>query len=260
MIAEVSMTIKLTKTTIEKLVYQESGPKKQIVWDTQLPGFGVRVYPSGKKAFVLAYRSGGRKQLMVIGSVNIFTVEEARERARKHQVDVVDGHDPLTKRQHALRSETVEELCGLYIERHAKRRKKTWQDNQHYLNKHVLPTLGRLKVANIQTADIAKLHNRIGQKHPYSVNRVVKILVKMFSLAKIWGIVEYDHHNPAPGIEKFKEKKRNRWLTHDGLPRVTNAIAEEQDIYIRYAFFLYLLTGLRKTARNSYNSPICRTF
>ena len=64
-------------------------------WDDKVPGLGVRVYPSGKKAFVLSYRGDGRKRLMVLGRFGAdLTLEQARDTARKHRVGIKEGVDP----------------------------------------------------------------------------------------------------------------------------------------------------------------------
>ena len=68
----------------------------------------------------------------------------------------------------------------------------------------------------------------------------------MFELGKRWGFVPEERANPAKGIEHFKEHKRDRWVTPDELPRLTQAIDQEVNLYARYAFWLYLLTGMRK--------------
>jgi Arm DNA-binding domain len=66
---------KLTKRTIEALAPREID---FMVWDQDVPGFGVRVMPSGRKSFVLQYRAGRRSRRMVLGYVNVVTPEQAR--------------------------------------------------------------------------------------------------------------------------------------------------------------------------------------
>jgi hypothetical protein len=68
----------LTKRRIDELKFEPSGPAQQILFDEALPGFGVRVYPSGRKSFVLWYRtSSGRKRLAVVGGYGEMTVQQA---------------------------------------------------------------------------------------------------------------------------------------------------------------------------------------
>ena len=56
--------MKLTTSKIKDFTYRGGW---DVRWDDAVPGLGVRIYPSGKKAFVLSYRAKGRKRLMVLG-------------------------------------------------------------------------------------------------------------------------------------------------------------------------------------------------
>ncbi|MCZ6720220.1 MAG: Arm DNA-binding domain-containing protein, partial [Proteobacteria bacterium] len=95
-------------------------------WDTEVPGFGLRLYPSGKRAFVLSYRQKGRKRLMVLGRHGAdLTLSQARDRAKKERVAVKDGVDPLDEKRKAAQGSTFGDLISAYLERHARARKKT---------------------------------------------------------------------------------------------------------------------------------------
>ena len=89
------MTEKLTKRLIETLEYGAADGKKDIRWDSEISGFGIRLYPSGKKSFVLSYRQHGTKRHFTIGQYGNITLEQARELARKKFGEVADGKDPL---------------------------------------------------------------------------------------------------------------------------------------------------------------------
>ncbi|MCK7574873.1 MAG: site-specific integrase [Chromatiales bacterium] len=69
----------------------------------------------------------------------------------------------------------------------------------------------------------------------------------MFDLARRWGFVPEDHSNPARDIDRFKEAKRDRWVTPEELPRLAQAINEEPNQSARFGLWLYLLTGARKS-------------
>ena len=69
----------------------------QFVWDCQIPGFGVRVTPGGKKSFIFQYRTQTLEQgRITIAGYPAFTVEEARVVARKHLAAVEKGLRPQT--------------------------------------------------------------------------------------------------------------------------------------------------------------------
>ena len=75
---------------------------------------------------------------------------------------------------------------------------------------------------------------------------MLALLSKMFQLAEVWGIVEEGAPNPARNIQKFKEVKRDRWISPDELPGLVQAIEQEPNQSARFSVWLYLLTGLRK--------------
>ena len=90
----------LTKRVIDAL---EPTDKPWIGWDDKLTGFGVRIHPSGTKAFIVNYRigDGGRKapnKRVVIGRYGKTTPDQARRLARKLLGQVAGGDDPAYER------------------------------------------------------------------------------------------------------------------------------------------------------------------
>ncbi len=249
--------MKLTKRVIDGITYQGRGGQRQALWDEDLSGFGLRVYPNGKKAFVLSYRVAGRKRLMAIGAYGVLSLDEARKLVRKHLVSVDAGADPLEARQKDAQGETVKDLCAAYIERHAKPRNQSWKKDQSRIDRHILPAWGSRKAKAVTKKDVTDLHSKIGEgahrtsktgkAAPYEANRTLALISKMFELAKDWEFVPGDFCNPARGIRRCKESKRDRWVNPEELPKLARAIDLEHNIYVRMALWLYLLTGVRKT-------------
>lgn len=244
--------MKLTKSVVDKLVYTKKDRKRDIYWDDLMPGFGVRAYPPAsdggvKKAYVLSYRVAARKRLITLGYHGVLTIDQARSMAREKLVEVDKGEDPLTTRQKINSGKTIKELCSTYIERHAKPHKKSWSKDESHINRFILPNWGVRKVFNVLQTDVITLHNKIGKTRPYEANRLLTLLSKMFSLAHQWGYMPESSRNPAVGIKHYKEEKRDRWVTTEELPRLAQAINDEENIYAAKAIWLYLLTGLRKT-------------
>ena len=238
--------MKLTKRAIDSFIYQGNATHRDVRWDAALPGFGVRIYPNGRKAFVLSYRALGRKRLMTLGTYGILTLDQARDQARLQLASVIDGSDPLDKRKQAAQGKTIKDLGVAYLERHAKTHKKSWKEDERRINRYVLPIWGSLKVIAVKRADVAALHGKLGQATPYEANRVLELLAKMFSLARRWGYLDENAANPAKDIDRFKERKRDRWVTHKELPQLVQAIDLERNMYAKAALWLYLLTGVRR--------------
>jgi integrase len=243
--------MKLTQAKIAKLNYtrvSEKGKSAEIYWDDDLPGFGIRVYPSGKKTFVVTYRNAVRqKRWMTIGHYPVLTLKEARQKARKTLTEVLDGKDPLAEKEKVIAGEKVSDLCSAYIERHAKQRKKTWKTDEARIKNHIIPVWKNRLVASITRQDVAKLHDRIGRKTPYEANRTIQLISKIWNLAENWGYLTEGSSNPTKGIELFKEIQRERWMKPTEINRMINALVEEPSIYIRAVILLYLYTGVRKS-------------
>jgi integrase len=237
--------LKLTKKAIDALEYQGDGTSRDLRWDNSLPGFGVRIYPTGQKSFVLSYRFKGRKRLMVIGRYGPLTLDQARNRARRHLATIIDGRDPLAARKAEAQGTTMADLCDAYLERHAVR-KRSAPDDRRRIKRYILPRWNKAKVESITRAEVANLHHKIGQRTPYEANRVLALIRKMLNCARQWGFVSETYVNPASGIPLHPEKSRDRWVTQQELPRLAKAIDEEPNVYARAALWLYLLTGVRK--------------
>lgn len=238
--------MKLTKSLIDSLTYAGENNSRHVIWDSSLSGFGIRIYPSGRKAFVLSYRVDGRKRQLTIGNYGTLTLKQGQERARRHLVDISDGSDPLANKRKRAQAETIKSLCTRYISDYAKLHKKSWEDDERRINNNINPLWGGHKVISLSRSDISDLHNKIGATKPYEANRLLELLSKMFSLAEQWGFVPEGHPNPARKIVKFKEVKRDRWVTPEELPRLAKSIGEETSIYVKAVFWLYLFTGMRK--------------
>jgi len=111
--------VKLTKARIDGFKYE--GERKivrgrqifnrDVRWDDAAPGFGLRIYPTGRKSFVLSYRSNGQKRMMVLGEYGPLTLDQARRAALQRKADLIEGKDPLEQRIAAGKAQTVAELC-----------------------------------------------------------------------------------------------------------------------------------------------------
>ena len=236
----------LRQDTIKPLPYLGTKNAQCIYWDRQLPGFGVRVFPSGRRMFVCSYRVQGRKRLATLGRGDVLRLDVARKKAVSYLGQVAEGVDPQAPKETIKAAGTVKSLAETYIRRHAKLKKSTWVEDESYLARHLIPRFGTRLALTITTDDMAALHAEIGSKHPYAANRLLEVVRKMYNLGRKWGLVPHDKVNPASGVERFPETKRRRFVTPDELPQLSKAIDQEADEYVRHAVWLLLLTGLRR--------------
>ena len=239
---------KLTKRIVDGLSAQD---KDLMVWDGDLPGFGIRVKPSGVKSFCVQYRNGqGRSRRMTIGRFGRLTVDEARKGARQILADADRGNDPVSNKASLREAETMKELINLYLDRHARPHKspRSVKDDLSLINQHVIPRLGRRQVKEITRQDILNLHHDL-EDTPIRANRTLALLSKMFSLAEEWG-QRPSGSNPCFRVKRYKENKRKRYLSGEEFARLAEALnkGEEKGTESPFtvgAIRMLIFTGMR---------------
>jgi integrase len=239
-------TLKLRQDNVRTIPYQGHGGKHQCVyWDEALESFGLRVYPSGRRVYVCAYRINQRKRLATLGRADALSLDQARKKAMTYLAKAANQEDPQSNIDAQRQLKTIDELCEAYIEGHAKKKKKTWKEDQSCLKRHVLSKLsGRLAVSLV-TADMEVIHSQLGVEHPCGANDVLKVVRKMFNWGKVAGLVPRDHPNIVAGIVRFPERTRKRFVTTVEMPRLLQALEQEDNDYARHGIWLLLLMGLR---------------
>ena len=218
---------KLTKRFVEAT---EIGATRYDIFDSQIPGFGIRIAPSGTRTYVLMYRSGGRRWRVSLGRHGIVTPGQAREVAIDILARVKRGENPAASRQGGGQITTVADLAERFDEEHVAVRLKprTAKEYRRNVQLFIMPALGRLKVADVTRADVARFHHEF-RDTPYQSNRNLEIVSKMFNLAEMWGL-RPDGSNPCRHVKKYKEEKRERYLSADELARLGEVLRQcEQD-------------------------------
>ena len=238
---------KITKRSVDGLTPQTAS---YFHWDSQIPGFGVRVSPKGRKTYTLQYRVGGRTKRMSLGVHGKITPDQARELARRNLGEVASGQDPAGQVQRKRRAPNVSALCDRFLTEYVPVRCKpsTQREYTRCCDLFIRPKIGAMKIEDITRPDVAKLHHDLRDK-PYQANRVLGVLSKMFNLAEVWGL-RPDGSNPTRHVQKYKETPRERYLGPDEIEtlwRVLDQVVAEstETIHVAGAFRLLLLTGCR---------------
>lgn len=238
---------KLTKRTIEAL---EPTEKDYFVWDGDLSGLGIRVFPTGRKQFVLQYRYGRTSRRMSLGRFGAITPDQARGLALEAMVKLRQDVDPMAEKRAKRTALTVRELADRFDEEHIAVHLKasTAKEYRRNLRLFILPAIGHLRIVDVTRADIAKYHHD-WRHRPYQANRNLEIISKMFNLAELWGL-RPDGTNPRRHIKKYPEKKRERYFSAAELQAIGRVLCEMEAERIELpsaiaAVRLLLFTGCR---------------
>ena len=237
----------ISKRTVGKLPV---GDKDAVYWDRELLGFGVRVYPNGTKVYVVQTRAGGKSKRMAVGRHGVISPDQARRKAAQMIARIKAGEDPDPEATKKPPAPTVAELAERYLVEHVQVRCKprTVEACRWLVKKFVLPDLGDMAIDEVEREHISDLHHK-HRNTPYQANRILEVVRKMFNLAEAWGLRK-DGGNPCRFVQKYKEKKRERFLTEEEfrrLGRVLNEIEAEgpENLSAVTAIRLLMLTGCR---------------
>lgn len=240
--------LKLRQDNVRSVAYQGRGEKHQCVyWDTALEGFGVRVYPSGRRVYVCSYRVRRRKRLATLGRADVLTLDQARKKAVTYLGKVASHEDPQEAITQQRELKRVDELCDAFIEQHSKKKKRSWKCDQSMLERNVVPRLGSRLAVSITSADLEPIHASIGSTYPFAANRLLEVVRKMFNWGKVAGFVPLSTPSPIAGIVRFRERKRKRFITTVEMPRFIQALEQDDSEYARHGLWLLLLTGMRSS-------------
>ncbi|NJL26449.1 MAG: integrase arm-type DNA-binding domain-containing protein [Thermoanaerobaculia bacterium] len=244
------MKLRLNKRTIDEATYQ--GPGGCYLWDRDQPAFGIRIYPSGRKSFVVSYWCKGRRRFFTLGTYGRMTLHQAREAALEVFLRVHRGEDPAADRRATNDAPTIADLAERHLKEHAaiKKKARSAERDGRAWERCILPHLGKRKVADVTRADIAKLVTEMSET-PAMANKVFSLLSKAFNLAEIWGW-RPEGSNPCRHVGRYKEEGRERYLSESELARLGEVLVEAEESWgttpqAVAAVRLLILTGCRSS-------------
>lgn len=231
----------LTDQIIRKLEPPSGGSR--IVFDVDPAGFGVRVTAAGVKTFILDYRTVDKHRRYSIGRYPTWSLEAARKEARDLRTSVDKGGDPQAEKDQLRFEPRFDDLAKDYraSKDFLSLREHTRKDYARMIDKIILPKIGEFRLGAIGKRDVERVHSSL-ERTPYQGNRVLSLLSKMFSFALEEGRVTA---NPAHGVKKFHEDKREACLTVQQIQRFCEALDAYTDQDAANCLRLLLLTGSR---------------
>ncbi|MGJ5180401.1 tyrosine-type recombinase/integrase [Bradyrhizobium oligotrophicum] len=242
---------KLTADFIEAIA---ANGKDQTFSDTKVAGLVLRVTPAGTKLFRVEARVNGKLHRATLGTFPQMSLSAAQREARPALDALRQGRDPALEkaaRQKAIADGaiTVEELAAQWIEnRRSKLKPRTLDDYQKLFEQHINPAVGHLPVQALAFADVEALHAKMART-PRRANYSVSTLRALLNYAELMKI-RPPHSNPCKGIEFYRERQRERFLSEAEIAKAGSAIetAEGKGVIGPHAaagLRLALFTGAR---------------
>ena len=232
----------ISKRTVDALTVED---RDAVFSDDRIPGFGVRVYPSGSKVYVVQTRHRRKSRRVTLGRHGVITADQARKKAAETINRIKSGGDPVERG-----SVTVAELAVRYLEEHlgVHCKESTRKMYRSVVERFIVPSYGGVAVEDVEWKHINALH--LDLRHiPYQANRALEIGSKLFNLAEEWKL--RTGGNPCKYVRKYPERKRERFLTEAEF-RHLGAVLNEMEaegrlpVYPAAAIRLLMLTGCRR--------------
>jgi integrase len=261
---------RLTKRTVDAAA---PDGRDRFVWDDEMPGFGLRVFESGKKSYLIQYKlggRGGRTRRMTLGLHGKLTPDEARRKAATLLAVVTNGGDPAADRAEVKKAITVAELAELYYTEgpadKPNKKASSWQSDRSNIERHIKPLLGRRLIQSLTSPDIARFQADVASgksKADLKTGNRGRAIVKggkgtaARSLAVLGAMLQFAvarqliSTNPAKGVKLFKGELKERFLTDTEVGSLADALTTmERERTLpptaATAVRLLMLTGCRK--------------
>lgn len=242
--ARQQMRQRLIVRNIEAL---EPAERDYIVWDTDVPGFGLKVTPTGKRTFFLAYRTTAHTQRKPkIGDFPTLKPEAARRIAQDWAARVRAGGDPSRERMEERARESLGTLADLFEDyKAAKASMRSLDETARMFSKDVLPTLGKRRAEDITRADINRLLDKIAKRSQPVALRVRQALSAFYTWA-MPRLPDGFSHPVKSAIPIAPPAARTRVLTDDEIQALWGAVEGLGEPW-QTAVRLLILTGQRRS-------------
>ena len=239
-----------SKQSVDRLPVAD---REIVFWDQHLPGFGVRVYPTGSKVYIAHARYGGKTQRVTIGRHGVWSPENARRAAATLIANIKAGKAPGRPGADSpsATGPTVAEVAEDYMTQHVDVYCKptTQRYCRYILDRFLLPQFGSLRLGEITPDEVAALHYRLHET-PIMANQVVSLLSRLFQRAVASGGAPAGG-NPCRFIEKYPMRSCERFLSEQEFMRLGAVLSELEgaggiSASAAAALRLLMLTGCRR--------------
>lgn len=224
--------------------------EREILWDSELRGFGARKLKTGI-TYILKCRVKGQQRWLVIGTHGSpWSLVDARKEALRLLYEMANGGEPVVNRQ-AAKEKRIGDFLEVFLAEHEKRVKpRTFENYVRECRKVLGPNVGKYPISSdIKLSEaLAKLHKQMGNT-PRAANSMLQVM----SIFSNWAEAKKlrpEGRNPVRGIRKYKERKRERYLSSEELVRLGEVLeartkSSEESPFVISAVWLLIFTGAR---------------
>lgn len=252
--------VTFTKTNLERLAKNpptkaEAGGSGYITYcDTKLPGYVLRIRPSGTVTLLAQARNMGVGETVRVklGNFPTLSADEARGAAKTALGRIAAGEDVRADKDAArdVDNPTLQTVWDHYKTNHLEKHGKDKGGTMASLWKcHVKPKFGARKLSKITPNAVGDWHMKIGDKSPTQANRAVRLLRRLYNWSAKPKTFRYLGINPAAGLDAedwYTEPPRERDLSAAEQTRFFSTLASYENRDLRDIIWLAVVTGQRK--------------
>lgn len=234
--------MRLTDASIDRL---RPRAREYTVWDSRVPGLGVRVRPSGGRSYVMLWNADGRSKRVSLGPVSLKNIDEARRechaRSAGEEADNTVAPDrAVPSFQEFVESEWKQACFDRY-------KPSTRKGARSVLASQLLPAFGSKPLHRIAPAQVRRWFDAFSRTAPGGANRALDVLRQIMNFAIACGHID---RNPVQGVKRNRRRPFTRFLSREEIGRLHNALDEhggEGDAQQADIIRLLLLTGCRRS-------------
>ncbi len=236
--------VRLTDAAIARLRPRE---REYTVWDSRVPGLGVRVRPTGGQSYVLLQHVGGRTKRVSLGPVRARGIEAVRRECHAREA-VPEAPEPEVPRRKApsFRDFVAGEWKTAHFERY---KPSTQRGARSLLTGQLLPKFGSKPLDRIAPGHVRRWFDAFSRTAPGNANKALGILGQILNFAVACGHIDT---NPTRGIRQNRRPALTRFLSREEIARLHEVLDKEAGRGNRFRHQadivrLLLLTGCRKS-------------
>lgn len=207
-------------------------PKKEVLWDVEVRGLGLRLLPSGYNTWILRFRHRRRERTVTLGPYGELSLNDARKRAMRAKVKLLDGENPFDDGDE---SPTLDEFAPDFLA-HCEQRVSSGEIRASTAAKYgeclknLRAVLGDRTLTEIDERTTRRAFADITrQRGPYAANRALSVLRLVLRLARDFGYRDRTVPDPTREIKTHREARRGREFSAGELARLGAALAGEEE-------------------------------